>query len=161
MTAALDHVAPVRPQAAPLLMPLERRILLHLAHEYTRGRIRAAEGITEGVLDIRSNRIYGLLGARSHAHAVARGHELGLLPREGFGRPFLDADDLALLRWIAAGLRNQDIADLVGDRVKAIGHATRVLYRHMLVRNRPQAVHVGFCTGLLEIDVLREMTDGN
>lgn len=151
MSALLDQAVPVL--SARPLMPTERRVLLALARGETHWSIGAREGLSRSGMWPCIHRIHTALGASSSAHAVGLAHRFGLLPRDRFATPVLTPEELVLLGWIADGVRNAPIAERLGLKLGTAADASRKLYRRLGARNRPNAVHVGYCTGLLGGDV--------
>lgn len=133
--------------ARPLL-PVERRTLARLARGFTYASIQRLEGTSRTAVINTVSGVHRLLGVSSSARAVAVAHELGLLERERYAL-VLDAADLDLLRLIADGLPNHEIAARFGRDVPTVGNLVSTLYRHMGAMNRLQAVHIGYCAGLL------------
>lgn len=137
----------------PVLQAAESRVLLHLARGVPRrelpGVLKWSLSSVDGLLDA----IYRKLQRRSATGAVIAGHEYGLLPREVFEVPRLFADELELLGLIGAGLSQVQVAERLGVPYSTSATRTQLLYRLLGARNRPNAVHVGFCTGLLGGDV--------
>lgn len=133
--------------ARPLL-PLERRTLARLARGFTYEQIQKREATSHTAVINAVSGLHRLLGARSSAHAVALAHELGLLERERYALR-LGAEDLDLLRMIADGLPNREIAVRLGRDLPTVGNLVSALYRLMGATNRPHAVHIGYCAGIL------------
>lgn len=130
------------------LLPVERRVLARQARGMTYDQIQKREETSRTAVINTVMGVHRLLGVRSSARAVAVAHELGLLERERYAL-LLDADDEALLRLIADGLSNHEIADRLGRDVPTVGDLVSALYRHMGATNRPHAVHIGYCAGAL------------
>jgi DNA-binding CsgD family transcriptional regulator len=135
-------------ESPPLLsrrmLPVERRILLALARGRTRAQIEAHECLSRTVLSARITDLHRLFGVSSSAHMVARAHAAGLLERDRVLRPALRDVDLRRLRLIADGAPDREIGPRSTSRV-----ASSDLYRRLGAKNRPNAVHLAFCAGLL------------
>lgn len=153
-TAAAEACPP--PGVARPMSPVERRILARLARGETYFQIAAAESLSRSAVCKHVTGIHVLLGVGSSAHSVAAAHRLGLLPRERFARPDLDGEDLQLLRWIANGAPDRVIGSRLGIRPSVAAERSRRLYGRMFARNRPNAVHIGYCTGLLGAEGLND-----
>lgn len=147
MTILLDDQRTVDVAAA--LSPTHRQILVYLAHGLTGAQVARRFGMpTYGVWN-RTVTLYAALGVGTATTAVARGHDIGIIPLEPYGRIVLDADRRLLLRWAASGETDQQIASRLGVHVSRVRHRLGDMYRAMGVKNRPQAVHAGYCAGIL------------
>lgn len=150
MLETLTRLAP-KPLARSL-KPIERAVLLDLAHGFKYDQIAARQYIGCSQVGAHVTDLHGLFGVSSSAHMVALAHRRGLLPVEPYTRPTLTARRRQLLSLIGAGLLNREIAPLMGIEAISVAPAAVKLYEVMGVRNRPHAVHVGVCTRLIALD---------
>jgi DNA-binding CsgD family transcriptional regulator len=145
----LDLVEAPVPALARDLSYEERRVLLGLAHGLVYWQIGEVEGFSSHWAEQRAAEARRALGAASNAHAVSLGHAHALLPWERFARPRLLGEEPQLLAWIARGLRNREIGELLGRRMESVKNASWEMFRRMGAAGRENAVHIGWCTGWL------------
>lgn len=131
------------------MKPVERRVLVRLARGETYEQIAAREGMPgHRVIDVACD-LHTLFGAATTARTVAVAHGLGVLPRDAYPTPMLSERRAVLLGLVSDGLLNREIAVRVGVSAQTVGNSLMVLYRAMGAKNRPSAVHIGYCTGIL------------
>lgn len=136
--------APTRP-----LKPVERAVLLRLARGHTYDQIAAREHLTRSHVIEHVTNLHAVFEVATSAYTVALAHRAGLLPLERYARPVLNARAGRILELIGAGLLNREIAPVIDTDVKTTSNAVTRLYRDLGASNRPHAVHIGWCTGLL------------
>ncbi len=149
MLALLDDQRTVTPAGVPV-SPMQRELLRHLAEGLTGEQSARRFGIPPYGVWNRLRALYDALEVGTASRAVARAHELGLLAREPWTLPPLPAGKRDLLRRIARGESDAQIAKRLGLHVSTVRHRLSDLYREIGVRNRPSAIHAAFCTGLLD-----------
>jgi len=131
------------------MLPVERRILLALARGRTRAQIEADECLSRTVLSARITDLHVLFGVSSSAHMVARAHAAGLLERDRVAPLVLGDTGLLRLRLIAQGVPDRLMGVRSGGVLPSSAATSRRLYLQMGAVNRPNCVHLGFCSGLL------------
>lgn len=137
-----------RTVTAVALSPMQRELLRHLADGLTGAQSARRFGIPRYGVSNRLVTLYAALGAGSAARAVARAHEFGLLARTPQELPPLDTGRRDLLRAIARGDTDTEIASRLRVHVSRVRHRLADLYREIGAKNRPSAVHLAYCGGL-------------
>jgi DNA-binding CsgD family transcriptional regulator len=135
------------------LSPLERRLLLHLAHGVPRGALTSAENLTLAVVDRHLTALYAVLGAESATAAVIAGHVQGLLPRERYRAPGLPAGLQSVLDLVGQRLSDREIGARLGLTHSVARRPVEAVYAELGASNRPSACHIAYCTGLLGRDL--------
>jgi len=148
MLAVLDDQRTVTPTGVAL-SPMQHELLRHLADGLTGAQTARRFGIPHYGVWNRLKPLYEALGVGTASRAVARAHELGLLARDPRVLPPLPAASRDLLRRIARGESDQQIASRLGLHVSTVRHRLSALYREIGVRNRPSAIHAAYCAGLI------------
>lgn len=129
--------------------PTQRDLLRLVAGGLTAAQIGRRFGVEVWAVSNRLHPLYKALEVRNATHAVARGHELGLIEAQTCSLPVLSRGRRELLRRLALGQPDKEIASAAGIHVSRLRHRIADMYRAMGARNRAQAVHLAFCGGIL------------
>lgn len=125
------------------------RLLRHVAHGLTLAQSARRLAIRPHAVSNRLTSLYRELEVGTGSRAVARGHELGLLEREPRPVPPLRDSQLDLLWRIARGESDVLIASRMRLHVSTVRHHLSRMYRDIGAKNRPNAIHLAYCAGVL------------
>lgn len=140
---------------APYLTDTQYRVLLRFAEGATCPQVARELGVSEVTVRGYSLRIRRSLDATTIAHAVHRAHQLGLLKTGSKRRAsVLPAVELEVLRLVASGLSNADIAGRLGRSEYTVAEQVKQLRGRLGARDRGHAVALAMASGLLVADDL-------
>ncbi|MER6602543.1 LuxR family transcriptional regulator [Streptomyces parvus] len=135
---------------APYLTDNLRHVLHRLAEGRTGIQIARELGVSPVTVRGYSHRLQEALGAHTVAHAVHLAHQLGMLADLPHRHPSaVPAAQVEVLRLVAAGMSNSQIAGVLGRAEYTVAEQVRQVRYRLGARDRSHAVALGMAAGLI------------